>query len=50
MIALLKQFGKSGIEELENPYVFNSPDVTRAGGLKALKILGEPKNIIIWVY
>jgi len=46
LIALSKQFGKGGIEELENPYVFNSPDVTKAGGLEALKILGEPKDII----
>ena len=46
LIALSKQFEKGGIEELENPYIFNSPDVTRAGGLEALKILGEPKDII----
>ena len=46
LIALSKQFGRGGIEELENPYVFNSPDVTKAGGLEALKILGEPKDII----
>ena len=46
LIALSKQFEKGGIEELENPYVFNSPDVTKAGGLEALKILGEPKDII----
>jgi len=46
LIALSKQFGRGGIEELENPYVFDSPDVTKAGGLEALKILGEPKDII----
>ncbi|MBT9145482.1 MAG: hypothetical protein DDT42_01353 [candidate division WS2 bacterium] len=46
LIALSKQFEKGGIEELENPYVFNAPDVIKAGGLPALKVLGEPKEII----
>ena len=31
---------------MENPYVFNAPNVVRAGGIKALKILGDPKDII----
>jgi len=31
---------------LENPHVFNAPDVIQAGGLQALKILGDPKDII----
>ena len=46
LLALAMQFERGGTEELENPQVFNSPDVIRAGGLKALKILGEPKDII----
>ncbi|MBT9170050.1 MAG: Type-1 restriction enzyme R protein [Actinobacteria bacterium] len=46
LIALAKQFGRGGTEELENPYLFNAPDVAEAGGLEALKILGEPKDII----
>lgn len=46
LLALSKQFEKGGTEELENPYVFNAPGVVKAGGLEALKILGEPKNII----
>ena len=33
-------------EELENPYIFNAPDVAKAGGLEVLKILGESKDII----
>ncbi|MBL7086099.1 MAG: hypothetical protein ISS28_03205 [Candidatus Cloacimonetes bacterium] len=36
-----------GIEELENPHIFNVRDVVNAGGLQSLKILGEPKDIII---
>lgn len=46
LIALAKQFERGGTEELENPYIFHSPDVVRAGGLEALKILGEPRDII----
>jgi type I restriction enzyme R subunit len=47
LLALSGQFEKGGTDELENPYVFQSPDVVKAGGLEALKILGEPKDIII---
>ena len=46
LIALARQFEKGGTEELENPYVFSAPDVVKAGGLEALKVLGEPKDII----
>ncbi|MBN1254552.1 MAG: DEAD/DEAH box helicase family protein [Deltaproteobacteria bacterium] len=46
LLALARQFEKSGTEELENPHVFNVPDVVKAGGLEALKILGDPKKII----
>lgn len=46
LLALAKQFERGGTEELENPYVFNAPNVVRAGGLEALKVLGEPKEII----
>lgn len=47
LIALANQFEKGGIEELENPHIFQTPDVRRAGGLDALKNLGEPQYIII---
>jgi len=30
LLALAKQFEKSGTEELENPYVLNAPEVVRA--------------------
>jgi type I restriction enzyme R subunit len=46
LLSLAKQFEIGGTEELENPYVFEAPDVVKAGGLKALKVLGEPKDII----
>jgi len=46
LIALARQFAKGGTEELENPYIFSAPEVKKAGGLEALKVLGEPKDII----
>ena len=47
LFALARQFERGGTEELENPYVFSTPDVIQAGGLEALKVLGEPKDIIL---
>ena len=41
-----RQFERDGTEELENPYVFNAPNVVKAGGIRALKILCDPKDII----
>ncbi|MDO9575126.1 MAG: DEAD/DEAH box helicase family protein [bacterium] len=46
LFALVRQFEKGGTEELENPHVFNTPDVIEAGGLEALKVLGNPEDII----
>ena len=46
LLALAGQFERGGTEELENPYVFNAPGVVKAGGHQALKILGEPKDVI----
>jgi type I restriction enzyme R subunit len=46
LVALAQQFSKGGTEELENPYVLSAPEVKKAGGLEALKVLGEPQDII----
>lgn len=46
LLALARQFAKGGTEELENPYILSAPEVRKAGGLEALKVLGEPKDII----
>ena len=40
--ALAGQFARGGTDELENPQVFGTPEVVRAGGLDALKALGRP--------
>jgi hypothetical protein len=37
---------RTDLKELENPYVFNAPAVLKAEGHQALKILGEPKDVI----
>ncbi len=44
--AMAAQFAASGTEGLENPHIFDLPDVRRAGGLTALKCLGEPAKIL----
>jgi len=46
VLALASQFGKGGTEELENPHIFDAPDVVKTGGIKALEILGKPKDIV----
>ena len=47
LLALAQQFVKGGTDELENPYVLSAPEVKKAGGLRTLKVLGEPKDIIV---
>ena len=49
LLALARQFEKGGIEELENHYIFEIPEVNKAGGLEALKLLGDPKDVILEV-
>ncbi len=44
--ALTAQFAMSGTEGLENPQIFSIPEVSKAGGLAALKALGKPADIL----
>jgi type I restriction enzyme R subunit len=44
--ALAAQFAHSGTDGLENPQVFQTPEVARAGGLRALKALGKPADVL----
>jgi len=46
VIALVDQFVRGGTTALENPQVFRLPEVARAGGVKALQALGNPREII----
>jgi type I restriction enzyme R subunit len=45
--AIAGQFAKAGTEGLENPAVFETPEVVNAGGLAALKSLGKPSQILM---
>jgi type I restriction enzyme R subunit len=44
--AIADQFSIGGTEGLENPYIWQVPEVMAAGGLKALAAVGEPKTIL----
>jgi type I restriction enzyme R subunit len=44
--ALSGQFRRGGTEELENPKVFQMPEVVRAGGLTALGALGNARQAL----
>jgi type I restriction enzyme, R subunit len=44
--ALAGQFARGGTEDLENPEVFQTPEVVRAGGLAALRTLGRPADVL----
>jgi type I restriction enzyme R subunit len=44
--ALARQFARAGTDGLESPEVFQTPEVARAGGVGALRILGKPAEIL----
>jgi type I restriction enzyme R subunit len=44
--ALAEQFARAGTDGLENPQVFQTPEVVRAGGLAALRALGRPADVL----
>lgn len=44
--AIASQFARSGMEGLENPQIFQVPEVVRAGGLAALKSVGKPVDVL----
>lgn len=46
VIALARQFVGAGTDGLENRAIFNTPDVINAGGIGALKLLGEPVDVL----
>jgi type I restriction enzyme R subunit len=39
---LAAQFARGGTDGLENPHIFQTPEVQRSGGVAALKALGKP--------
>ncbi|MBW4549171.1 MAG: DEAD/DEAH box helicase family protein [Symplocastrum torsivum CPER-KK1] len=44
--ALTAQFTRAGTEGLENSKIFQTPEVRKAGGLDALKVLGKPADVL----
>ena len=45
--AIASQFERGGTEGLENPQIFQTPEVKSAGGLAALQTAGNPRDILI---
>jgi len=46
LTAMASQFTRAGTDSLENPQIFQTPEVVRAGGLAALKTLGRAADIL----
>jgi type I restriction enzyme R subunit len=44
--AIARQFERGGTEGLENPQVLRTPEVKAAGGLDALRLAGNPKDLL----
>jgi type I restriction enzyme R subunit len=44
--AVAAQFARGGTEGLENPHIFQTPEVRAAGGLNALKAAGSPADVL----
>ena len=45
--AIASQFERGGTEGLENPQIFQTPEVRSAGGLAALQMAGNPRDLLI---
>ena len=46
VLAVADQFAKGGTEDLENVYIFQTPEVKDAGGVAALALAGDPAEVI----
>jgi type I restriction enzyme R subunit len=44
--AIASQFTRGGTDGLENPKVFEVPEVAKVGGIEALKSLGKPAEVL----
>jgi hypothetical protein len=44
--AIARQFENGGTEGLENPQIFQTPEVKSAGGLAALQLAGNPRELL----
>lgn len=46
VLAVADQFAKGGTDDLENKYIFQTPEVVKAGGVAALAQGGDPAAVI----
>jgi len=46
LCAIVGQFEKGGTDELENPKIFDTPEVAKAGGIRALQAAGEAGRLL----
>jgi len=44
--SLVSQFARTGTEGLESPQIFQTPEVMQAGGLNALRVMGQPAEVL----
>jgi len=47
ILAIASQFERGGTDGLENPQIFQTPEVKTAGGLVALQEAGNPRDLLI---
>ncbi len=47
ILAIASQFERGGTDGLENPQIFQTPEVKAAGGLAALQMAGNPRDLLI---
>jgi type I restriction enzyme, R subunit len=45
--AIASQFERGGTDGLENPHIFQTPEVKTAGGLTALQLVRSPRDLLI---
>ena len=45
--AIVSQFDRGGTDGLENSQIFQTPEVKNAGGLAALQLAGNPRDLLI---
>ena len=46
VLAVADQFAKGGTDDLENRYIFQTPEVQKAGGVAALAQAGDPAQVV----
>jgi type I restriction enzyme R subunit len=44
--AIAAQFARGGTEGLENPHIFDTPEVRQAGGIPALRVVDQPYMLL----